>query len=375
MDNEFLTEYVFDTDRIKDGVIDFKTDIALRGDIALCKSKGNHKYDKLIYLFAFLMNIPKELYSYSVEVAKEYFDETDVDKLSAHIVSRTPIYYLYYGKVLADLNGMQIPTETKKSTFCRYIEDIFELDGDIAKNLLLATLDSYYTYLQDIASIYLREVNSALENEEEKEKTEQEKKAEFFLVVKLINDYQINKSPTLTKEKETELGRFLNRFAVSDDSSTGTERAVKSFVSFLESKGVDVNVEEQTFDDNGEMIDIDDLEELNDNIENVNKSMEELSESIKDVESILKSLGAETSENPTVYKKVVCSKNVQIVKKNKHKQFRVVKINRFTGAECDWSEYFDTIEEAQQWKENCINKFPQLVEKFVFNIEVTGWKE
>ena len=316
--SDFLTEYVFDKSRLTDEetgkpVFDFKLDIALRGDIALCKSKGNHKYDKLIYLFAFLMNIPKELYSYSVEVAKEYFDETDVDKLSAHIVSRTPIYYLYYGKVLADLNGMQIPTETKKSTFCRYIEDIFELDGDIAKNLLLTTLDSYYTYLQDIASIYLQEVNSALENEEEKEKTE--KKAEFFLVVKLINDYQINKSPTLTKEKETELGRFLNRFAILDDSSTGTERAVKSFVSFLESTGVDVSVEEQTFDDNGEMIDIDEMIEIDDlnadgeeltinmedvskSMEDVNKSMEELNESIKEVEDILKSLGIEN-----IYKK------------------------------------------------------------------------
>ena len=46
MTNNFLTEYVFDKDRIKDGVIDFKLEIAIRGDIAMCSQKGNHKIDK-----------------------------------------------------------------------------------------------------------------------------------------------------------------------------------------------------------------------------------------------------------------------------------------------------------------------------------------
>ena len=118
MDNEFLTEYVYDNERIKDGfkdgVLDFKTEVALRGDIALCANKGNHKFDKLVYLFELLMNIPKELYSCAVEISKEYFNETDVNKLSMHVVSRTPIYYLYYDKVLADLNAMQIPKATFK---------------------------------------------------------------------------------------------------------------------------------------------------------------------------------------------------------------------------------------------------------------------
>ena len=81
MANKFLTEYVFDEERIKNDIIDFRLDIAIRGDIALCKDKGKTKVDKQLYLIAFLESVPSAIFNYSVSVAKEYFDEDVVGKV------------------------------------------------------------------------------------------------------------------------------------------------------------------------------------------------------------------------------------------------------------------------------------------------------
>lgn len=48
---------------------------------------------------------------------------------------------------------MFLPKDTKKSTFCRYIEDMYNVDINLVKNLLEYTLKSSYSYLHDISSI------------------------------------------------------------------------------------------------------------------------------------------------------------------------------------------------------------------------------
>lgn len=300
MDN-FLKEYVFDKSRLEDEetgkpVFDFKLDIALRGELALCAEKGNHKIDNLLYLLTFLMSIPKELYEYSVNLAKEYFRADDVNKLSLHIVSKTPVYYLYYQKVLEDLHGMKSPKDTKKSIFCRYIEDMCNVDIDLVKNLLEYTLQSSYSYLHNIASLYLREVNIEIKRNEIREKdiksfvnydtkngednNDEINNFDFTNLLSVISRYPIMKSPTLAEEKEDMFAKFINKYSQHDKSADDTGAAINSFADYLKSKGVNVTVTEQTLDDNGDLIDLEncecDNEDLVNKLDKINSSVKQL---------------------------------------------------------------------------------------------------
>lgn len=352
MNNKFLTEYVFDYDRLTDEngkpnvVYDFKLEVATRGELALCSSKGNHKVDKLIYLLSYLMDIPQEVFSYTVELAKDYYNVSDVERLATYVSTRTPVYYLYYNKVLEDINIMNVPVDTKKSIFCRYIEDICEVDINIAKNLLLEVLDSSISYLKDIASIYLREINLVINEElQENNENEEDNDKKFYSSLKLLSDFQINKYPTLTKEKNRGIAHLLNKFVkkVNNEDETSIDNATNSFVDFLKNKGVNVVVTERTLDDNDDLLE--QLERINDRINEISDTIDE---------TINDSVQAD---------------NLKKEVHNSKKKFRVIKRNRFSGVICDWSEYFDTIEEAQELKNNWLKNFSQLVEKFEFEIE------
>lgn len=222
--NNFLSEYVFEKDR--DNVIDFKTNIALRGDIALCQYESKHRADELVELAKFLLNVPENLFEYSVSIAKEYFDAKDVEKLAEHILSETPLIYLYTDKVLSDINEvMKQPTDTKKSIFCRYIEDTNNLV--LAKELLIATLkNTHCYYLHDIAQLYLTNVNEIL-----KEHLENGIccSPDFYTVWDTIILKPIYKSPTLTAEKCTnpkkhmDLSNYINTTPEEDDFEENVE--------------------------------------------------------------------------------------------------------------------------------------------------------
>jgi hypothetical protein len=196
--NKFLTEYVFDEGR-KD-VIDFKTDIAIRGDIALCQYESKHKADELVGLAKFLLNIPDQIFNYSIDIAKEYFDSTDIDKLSEYISDEIPLIYLYTDKVLSDINEvLKYPTDTKKSVFCRYIEDLARYNVNLTKELLIATLNNNHCYyLHDIAQLYLTNINEELRCMLKKNES---CCIDFFTVWDAIILRQICKSTTLTAEK------------------------------------------------------------------------------------------------------------------------------------------------------------------------------
>ena len=375
MANKFLTEYVFDEDRIKDGVVDFKLDIAIRGDIALCSEKGNHKVDNLICLLSFLLDVPKEIYSYSVEIAKEYFKEEDVDKLSLHITTKTPLYYLYYAKVLADLEAMKRPEATKKSIFCRYIEDMCTVNMEITQHLLEYVLESNYTKLYNIAQIYLTEIKSELARIKERYGEKSKDDNEFIGVLRLINNFQIGTSPTLTQEKESEFDKFMNRLEENqssnddEDEENKVDKVVNNFADFLRSKGVNVAVKTETLDDLGNVIDCeDDNSELSPEIfdyilNSLQGELQQLEESTAKLEQQSRSALIKARMIESVF-----GANNEEEKPKEHK-FRVLKINKFTGQIVDYSDYFDTEYEAIKWKEEKEKMFPQLVEKFVFEIE------
>lgn len=223
--NKFLTEYVFDEGR-KD-VIDFKTDIAIRGDIALCQYESKHKADELVALAKFLLNIPDKLFNYSVNIAKEYFDSADIDKLSEHISDEIPLIYLYTDKVLSDINEvMKYPIDTKKSVFCRYIEDLALYNVSLTKELLIATLNnSHCYYLHDIAQLYLTNINEELRCMLKKNEN---CCIDFFTVWDAIILRPICKSTTLTAEKSPVLENST-KFSVkvnttpNDDSEDNIE--------------------------------------------------------------------------------------------------------------------------------------------------------
>lgn len=299
--SKFLTEYIFEESRLADEetgnpVFDFKLDIALRGEIALSTEKGNHKTDNLLYLMSFLMSLPKEIYEYAVNIAKEYFREKDVNKLSMHIVSRTPVYYLYYEKVLKDLNIKNVPLDTKKSIFCRYIEDMSVVDINITKELLEYTLNSSYRYLHEISSIYLREVNLELQQniktkilkndntDMPEEEINKIRNKEFIKSLTIISRYSIFKSPTLTAAKEDVFGKIMSKY--SEDDEYDPADTINSFADYMRSRGANVIITEQTLDDNGNMIDLEYDEnsdvELSSKLDEANRYIKEIDDKMED---------------------------------------------------------------------------------------------
>ena len=245
--DKFLTEYVYDTDRIMDGAIDFKTDIAIRGDVANYMSKSKHKADKEVGAFIFLMNIPTPLFDYSVDVLKEYIKEDRVSLIAQSIKERKAPNFLFVNKVLADLETeMNVAKETIKSIYCRFIEDLCQINIDLAKELTEETLQTYsLSYLHDVATIYLMNINNHIKTIDSNKEVSEDIK--FMSNIICIMEMNIKEAPTLTKEKSF---TFTNNIMTdiicgkkkeSNNEEDTIQQKLDDFINSL--KGTNVSVE------------------------------------------------------------------------------------------------------------------------------------
>lgn len=379
--NNFLTEYVFDEKRIKDGVIDFKLDIAIRGDISMCLNKGKHKADKLLYLASFLMDIPKPIFSYCVKVAKEYYNDTDVDKVASHVITLTPLTYLFTSKVIADLNEVvQYPKDAKKSLFCRYVEDLAEYDLKLAKDLLLEVSENYYCdYLKEIAQLYLTNINDELakieKHEEQKELNKEEfakqSRMEFLTVWKAIIEMQIVNAPLLSQPKKKSFEDFL-RNIIQPTTVEEDEEEVKAKLQELKDNGIKIiNITEVSED---EIDDEEDYEDYDITDSPLISLLDRVLQKAKENETnanLLESASQDLLEATKKFDEQVQTLNEQLNSYNEEMncKYKVIKRAPDISKRVISEKVFDNKLSAINWLETLKEHYPQTYENFDYIIE------